>query len=46
VEVSVGPYLYYWNINKSDLSYDHKARFAYEPKNNTIEAGIKVQLSL
>jgi hypothetical protein len=51
-EWSVGPYIHYWNIQNSNAVTqtitvnNANYRFtAYEPANNTVEAGIKVAYS-
>jgi hypothetical protein len=44
--LSVGPYLHYWNIQKSDvaLSFQNNVLvgIGWEPKNNTVEFGLKL----
>jgi hypothetical protein len=49
---SVGPYISYWNIQNSNavtqtitVNRVNYRLTAYEPANNTIEAGIKVSYS-
>lgn len=43
--VSFGPYFHYWNINSSTECKNHEWPYfiaSYEPKNNTVEAGLKL----
>lgn len=46
--ILIGPYIYYWNINSSNLfiyiKEDPSIYNSYEPKNHTVEAGLKVQI--
>lgn len=39
---SIGPYVIYWNIKKSDFVCVSRNECGLEPKNNTIEAGLRV----
>jgi hypothetical protein len=47
--LSVGPYLNYWHINTSDIAFLPTTKMLWyagfcEPKNNTIEAGLKISV--
>ncbi len=46
-DFAIGPYIDYWNINKSDAvvySAGDSTYIGYEPKNNTVEFGIKASM--
>nr|WP_321268963.1 hypothetical protein [uncultured Tolumonas sp.] len=46
-DFAIGPYVDYWNINKSDtviFSDSTSTYYGYEPKNNTVEIGIKASM--
>ncbi len=46
-DLAVGPYIDYWNINKSDVvvfSDGSSTYYGYEPHNTTLEFGIKASL--
>lgn len=46
-DFAIGPYIDYWNINKSDtviFSDSTSTYYGYEPKNTTVEFGIKASM--
>jgi len=44
-ELSGGPYVKYWKIDKSDISYDSWGREWVEPKNHSTETGAMLRIS-
>jgi hypothetical protein len=44
VELSGGPYVKYWKIDESDISYDSWGRGWVEPKNHSTEAGAMLRI--
>ena len=46
--ISVGPYINYWNISNSKKHFSNCIFYScfFEPKNNTVESGIKLKITI